>query len=583
MQATAGKTLGHAAAYPSSASIDEGARPSESRAQADAQLDSKAAEAAPVDNRAPAPAGPVQTSTAEQPITEERKVQHSLPPMIQQLLSKTAKLKLPMPEVPVPALGSIPAPAAAPQAEAAASSAAPDQSSEQAVIPQAATATAQAPLFLQGSLFPGLSGEAPHFGSLLALPPPTNAAIRPPIQISFGSISQPQIVAEPEPASNSLPSVQVSALIHEELPHSGRPAEQSNGHVRLQPPETMPDRPAEEPHEPVEQSASVGLQGVLPSQQLNGELQCTQPCAARSTTPENPAPTPAIQRPQPVKRPQPARRAYMPNVLPPKPSQPSARPPPPGFGAMPASAPRLPSDSSMQRMMQSVPNAGEGEPKEAPPHVRQPRKPEPIKAAAAADNKEQGCGPSVTPGSSAASEASWHSASTQLGKEAHPEAAPSPRSTSSHSSTTQHSQHAANGSVRHHQTGDAAYSNGSHSAPSKQLLRSPATQSGEEDDVPHSFCCPITQVGSISCCEDSQALRVNVYSEVLVHICLHIEGPYVLCAGADAKSSRCCRWVRNTLHFLHFWSYWRMRSAWQFMCPYRDEVPAACEDVHTML
>ena len=493
MQATVGKALGHAAAYASSAPTKDGAKPSESGGLADAQPDSKASEASPVDDSAPAAGAPAQTSTAEQPVTEERKVQHSLPPMIQQLLSKTAKLKLPMPEALDPAPGSIFAPASAPQAEAAAPFPVPsEQSSSETALPQAAIATAQAPHYMQGSLFPGLSGEAPHFGSLLALPPPTDAATRAPIQFSFGSISEPQLTAEPEPASSSLPSAQISALFHEGTPHSSGPAEHSNGHARPWQPETTPDRPAEELHEPVGQAASVGLQGALPSHHLNGDLQSPQPYAAPSTMPENPAPK-SVQRPQPVKRPQPVRKAYMPSSLPPKPSQPSARPPPPGFGALPASASRPQSSSSMQSAL----SAAGRQPDEAPPQAQQPKRPEP--AAAAAD-KEQGMAPSATPGSSGASESSWHSASTHLGKQAQPEMMASPRSTSSHSSSMQHQQPTANGMAQHHEvatpvTMHAARGNSFHSAHSKQLQMSPATQSGEEDDVPHCFCCPITQVG----------------------------------------------------------------------------------------
>ena len=486
--------------------MDGGAKLSESRAQAGAQPESTAAEAAPVDTSASAAGGPVQSSMAEQPITEERKVQHSLPPMIQQLLSKTAKLKLPMPETPLPAPASIPAPAAAPQAEAAALSAPLDQSSDDAVVPQPAAATAQAPLLTGGALFPGLLGEAPHFGSLLALPPPTDAAIRPPIQISFGSISEPRLIAEPEPASTSLPSAQSSALPYEETPHSSGPAEHMNGHVRLSLPEEVPDRPAEEFPEAVQQAASVGLQGTLPSQQLNGDLLSSQPYAAPSTMPENLAPMPAVQRPQPLKRPQPARKAYMPSSLPPKPSQPSARPPPPGFGAMPASSSRPQSNSSMQ----SAPSAAGRQPDEAPLQTQQPKHLEPVQAAAAAADKEKGSAPRVTPGSSAASESSWHSASTHLGTQAQPEMVASPRSVSSQSSSAQHQPPATNGMAQHHEAAapvaaHAAHSNGFHSAHSKQLQMSPATQSGEEDDVPHSFCCPITQVGhhieaTVQCC-----------------------------------------------------------------------------------
>ena len=497
MQAKAGQTSDHAAVSASSASTTAGSTPAVNAAQGKAQPGSQAGHSAAVDSGAQAAGGLAQTNTEEESAPEARKVQHSLPPILQQLLSKTAKNKSPTPDTLPPNPASIPAPPGESQTPATAASSAPTEQARSApAIPQPATATAGAPLLIQGPVIPGLSGGVPQFGSMTPLPPPTPAPCAPASQISFGSISQPQLSAQPGPASWSLPSAQISALLDEGTPHSSAPTEQSSGHARqAQPDAAHTDRPAEDSHEPVPQSVPSIPQRTLPAVHVNGHLESPRPHAAHSTVPVNSVPSPPIQKPQPVKRPQPARKPYMADVPSARPSQPGGRPPPPGFGAMPKSTPRPPIDSSMH----SAPSAVGREPDEAPRQAQQqPKSLEPSKAAAAV-SEEQASAPSVAPGSSAASDSSWHSASMRLGQEPQPEVMTSPRSASSQSSNAQHSQPATNGTAQHHKAvapvaREIAHIGSWHSAPSKQRHSAPAAKSGEEDDISQSFCCPITQV-----------------------------------------------------------------------------------------
>lgn len=495
MQAKAGQTPGHAAAPASSASTTAGSKPAEDPAQGKAQPGSKAGDATATDSGAPAAGGLAQTNTAEQPAPEARKVQHSLPPIIQQLLSKTGKNKLPATDALAPTPASTSTPARAFLVPAMASAALLEQPGTGRAMPQAATADAGAPLLLQGSVIQGLSGGAPQFGSMPPLLPPTPALSTPASQISFGSISEPQLSAQPAPASWSLPSAQISALLHEGTPHSSAPTEQSSGHVKqAQPDAAHIDRPAEDSYEPVSQSVPSTLHGALPVAHLNQQLESLQPNAAHSTMPENLALTPTRQRPQPTKRPQPARKPYMGDGPSSRPPQPGSRPPPPGFGAVPTGTSRPPSNSSMH----SASSAARREPNEATPQAQQPKSLVPSKAAAAVV-EEQASPPSVAPGSSAASDTSWHSASIGFGQEAQSEMMASPRSVSSQSGNAQRSKPALNGIAQHHKaaapvTRETAHTDSFHSAPRKQLHKTPAAKSGEEDDIPQSFCCPITQV-----------------------------------------------------------------------------------------
>ena len=421
-----------------------------------------------------------------------RKQQHSLPPIIQQLLSKTAKYKPPAPDVPGPAPASTSAPASTFQAPAVASSAPLGDSCSDRPIPQAVTCIAQRLPFMQGSRLSALPGGVPQFGSMPPLPPPKPEAL---FQGSFGGISQHHLMAALAPASRSQPSMHISDLLQAGTPHSSGPAEHCIGPVsQMQPHTAQADKPAEVSPGLVQQSVRAVQQGPLPATPLNGHLQPQQPDAFHGTMPETSASMPAMHRPQPVKRPQPGRKPYAATGLSPRP-QPGARAPPPGFVPAQACAPRPPSASSLQ----SAQSAARREPDKAPPWGQQPESLEPVKASLAAGT-QQGHVPIVAPGSCAASDSSQHSASTDFGKEARPEAVGPPGNFSFRSSNEQHSQPAGDGMTQHHKaayavTVGAAHSNAFHSTPSKKLHKSQGAPSGEDVDVPHSFCCPITQVG----------------------------------------------------------------------------------------
>ena len=456
----------------------------------------------------------MQTSTEKEPATQARKQQHSLPPIIQQLLSKTAKQKPLAPDALPSAPASISTPASAPQAQAETVSSPMKDSRRDSVIPQAVTGTAQALAFTQGSGFLALPGGVPQFGSMPPLPPPASASSDPLFQGGFGGISQHHPMAALASANTALPCMQISDLLQTGTPHSRGPAEHCDGSDRpVQPHAAQPDRPAEVVPAPVPQPVQAVQQGPLPAAQPNGHLQPPQPDAARSTMPENPASMPAIHRPQPQKRPQPGGKAPTMTFLSPRP-QPGARAPPPGFGPAQAYAPRPPSASSMQ----SAPSTARREPDKAPQPAQQPETPEPVMASVAA-GRQRGDVPVVAPGSCAASDSSQHSASTDFGKEARSEAVAPPGSFSSRSSSEQHNQPLANGRAQHPDAAisvavDASHSSAFHSVPSKKLHKVPPARSGDDADIPHSFCCPITQVGLqlklvYCCCSPCQCLRSN--------------------------------------------------------------------------
>ncbi len=331
-----------------------------------------------------------------------------------------------------------------------------------------------------------------------------------------------------------------------------------------QPESVLSESPAEGINGAASQSVQMGLHDNMPAAAVNGDLQPQQPEAIHSIVPKqagsmhrgslkSPHPhapkteasVPAVQRPQPMQRPQPERRPYVVNGPSYRP-QPSNRLPPPGFNSRPfpttASphhtnhpgaqsshpgtksshtqnaesrrpyAPHSPvqqprssapasavevSDGSYPSAQSSTQKSESWRPHE--PQVQHPKSSEPVKAADA--GKVQGPAGVMLPGSRAPSDMTDCSTSTYLSREVLPEAALSPKSTSSHSSSMLHSQSAADGTGQPsmesaHAAGSIAQSNASHGTPTKQVQRKLPAKSGEEDDIPDSFCCPITQVSA---------------------------------------------------------------------------------------
>ena len=164
--------------------------------------------------------------------------------------------------------------------------------------------------------------------------------------------------------------------------------------------------------------------------------------------------------------------------------------------SVPASAARV-SDGNHPGVQSSTQNLESWRPHE--PQVQHPKSSEPVKAADA--GKVQGPAGVMLHGSRAPSDRTDRSTSTYLSREVLPEAALSPRSTSSHSSSMRHNQSAANGNVQPstasaHAAGSVAQRNASHGTPTKQVPRKSPAKFGDEDDIPDSFCCPITQVSA---------------------------------------------------------------------------------------
>ena len=274
VQVQTGQTPSHAAGAVSSASVVGEASEVESFADAVAQPDSKLSAAASLTSKAQPAEGRIQQAdgsarpssagNSEQESAKEAKRQHeSLPPIIQQLLSETAKYN---------PHGVLPAPAESSrsQAEGSAPSAAPETLTNESAIPQFGTMSPQAPSTTQGFILSALFGDLPpqgapcipQSGSMSALPPPEHATDTPQPQGSVLSISQPQAIAEQPSPIRSLPSAQTSALLQLGTPEGNGPAEEhSTDPVRHQqrPELVLSESPAEGENGAASQSVQMGL------------------------------------------------------------------------------------------------------------------------------------------------------------------------------------------------------------------------------------------------------------------------------------------------------------------------------------
>lgn len=388
-------------------------------------------------------------------------MQQSLPPIIQQLLSKTARYRPP---------ATIPSPAnstegSASQALGPASSTPQQVSTSVAPVPQFGSmspdkvhpalawsgtallasleASASTPSITQfGTITPqqapALMAPQPQQSSSGSLQPqPESRATHRPNEHIDGPILRPQpwAVHTAQPAESTAGPVEQP---HSSAVHTDRPVEAKHGSLEEQPEASAvhSDRPAEA------SSGPTGQQHSLPGKDPQSYAAQARGLAA---APQRP-------RPQPQPRPSMVNGIHRPG--------PSSRPPPPGF----------------------VSRAGSNS--FGPGSAQQAEGRKPHEAAPPQPQQRIGSVQTILAGA---------------GREEPPAASVSAASATSHASSMPHSLAAANGSAHSPaavlpQGMSVAQSSNWQAATNSQLRRKRAAKAEDCDEIPDSFCCPITQV-----------------------------------------------------------------------------------------
>ena len=325
---------------------------------------------------------------------------------------------------------------------------------------------------------------------------------------------------------------------------------------------------ATQPYSTVSEGTPAALQRPQPQQRplpapeahTGGHMQHSPASVAASMPPQNayspstgasqPAQLGAVQRQQPLQRPQPAQRPQPNGIQRP---QPSLRAPPPGFSNRPGSAQTgegvtYPGAGLVQQP--SSARRGDGSTYAGIDSAQQPeyRKSTelhsptvptkgmgPMQAASAS----KAATASLQPGT-AAEQSSKAPGQTVAGKEAkaQPPAKPlggSIRSQSSSSSSSMQNGHpAANGSWSisgHSASTGAVYSKAWRDAQDRQLQRKAVLKAGDPDDIPHSFCCPITHVSQLRPCAVIMHELHYMQGDECMPMVGHLEEMLFMCAA----------------------------------------------------
>ena len=578
---------------------------------------SAAAKSQPESSAAASSAQAAQQEEIPQEASPKPKPQ-GLPPLIQQLLSRTAPIRPPASAAPSPQSSTS-------QSQPPASSVPGENSAGATPVSQFGTVSAEATSATPGPVFVSLTGGAPQlpvkFGSMSPLPPPA-PALRPPPEAQVGVLEllQGQPEGQQSSAHSAVPNQQIDTMLDLGPAQHSRPAEQSarSSQRRPQPKAASTNGPAKQaggptvlvaqvsaagaahtgahmqqlpaspaarssprlayapsrdppkatqPYSTVSEGPPAALQRPQPQQRplpapeahTGGHMQHSPASVAASMPPQtaySPStsasqPPGAVQRQQPLQRPQPAQRPQPNGIQRP---QPSPRAPPPGFSNRPGSAQTgegvsYPGAGCVQQP--SSAQTGEGVTYAGTDSAQQPeyRKSTELHSPAV---PTKGMGPvqagsaskaataSPQPGT-AGEQSSKAPGQTVAGKEAKAQPPAKPlggsirsQSSSSSSSSMRNGHPATNGSWQisgHSASTGAMYSKAWRDAQDRQLQRKAVLKAGDPDNIPDSFCCPITHVSQLRPCAGMHEIHALMRSDECMPMVGHLEEVLIMCAA----------------------------------------------------